>query len=462
MATINATTLLGFVLCFELSGILVFVLVLGEKNINAEKSAMHYLIVHLTIAGLILATTSIMQDAYINTNLRSLVLSDIKTSKAPGIILFFGILFSTAAFPISAWIIDAYSVLEYGSMILIASFSTKACLYVLYKLFHSLWFLQIIGFCTAWYGFLYSMLSRNMKKSALYAMIAQIGLLIIEIGMSSGTEAENRIFSIHILSSLSYQMIIFLASWYCSKENIKHGNYTALWAICLIIGLCSFASLPPTLGFYIKTTFYSKELSLQNNEYYLSNYLMQTLSIASIAFVFHYFSLFTVHFNRIFIRPKKYTDQMLPLIVMVILSVMCLPPFKMLNLLSDGMISWKMVFDIGLSKLVFKYTLFAILAFLLHKFVNFFVTRIECKDFPDTNWLYLELPKTVFSSIISLILDLYYIAKDIIKNLFKFFSRHYLSVHARLVMQRIQNLEFTLFIAVLFINIYIIISLLRG
>lgn len=165
-------------------------------------------------------------------------------------LILFGVLVNVGAFPLGAWVPDAYSTASWSGSVFLSMVTTKIGIYVLLRNFAGTEFLIWVGLVTAIHGLLYALLQIDFRRFLSYMLLSQLGVMICGVGFNTAMAHQGVI--AHALSSMIYMSVLFMAAG--NTQNDKEGS--ALSRISLIAAILSgaaLAALPMTLGFVSKS-----------------------------------------------------------------------------------------------------------------------------------------------------------------------------------------------------------------
>ncbi|MGL9726476.1 MAG: proton-conducting transporter transmembrane domain-containing protein, partial [Wolbachia sp.] len=132
-------------------------------------------------------------------------------------LIILGLLINCACFPFSFWVVDAYPAASLHGTAYLSLFTTKVSFLAILSHTYNLWqnyaeILALIGTFTAIYGIIFASLEQNIRRFLCYNVVGQMGLLIIAGSLLSFSEKAIPILVLHIIFSLIYQSLLFVAS----------------------------------------------------------------------------------------------------------------------------------------------------------------------------------------------------------------------------------------------------------
>ena len=228
-------------------------LIVWQGGAEARGAGLRYLALHLLggvvlmagIAGHVAETGSIAFDAIGSGGVaRWLILA--------------GFLVNAAAWPLSAWLPDAYPAASWSGAVFLSAFTTKTAVYVLLRGFPGEAVLIPVGLAMVFYGIVYAFLENDIRRILAYAIVNQVGLMVTAIGIGTPVALNGAAATaaVHIV----YKALLLMAAGALllstdrSKATELGGvlRTMPLVAACAIVGVLSFAAFPLTSGFVAK------------------------------------------------------------------------------------------------------------------------------------------------------------------------------------------------------------------
>lgn len=168
-------------------------------------------------------------------------------------------LVNAAAWPLSAWLPDAYPEASWSGMVFLSAFTTKTAVYVLLRGFPGAEILVVVGLAMVFYGIVYALLENDMRRILAYSIVNQVGFMITGIGI--GTEMALNGAAAHAFTHILYKALLLMSagSVLLMTGRRKCTDLGGLWrsmpltAACGIIGALAISSFPLTSGFVSKS-----------------------------------------------------------------------------------------------------------------------------------------------------------------------------------------------------------------
>ena len=180
-----AGDLLTLIVFWELMAVASFLLVVNGGRPSSRAAAMRYLFVH--VAGGSAFFGGILWHA---GETGSFALTAFDGGPAAWLMLV-GVLVNAAAFPLHAWLSDAYPESSPTGMVFLGAFTTKTAVYVLMRLFPGWEVLLIAGVATALYAAVYSLMQNDIRRILAYHIISQVGYMVAVVGVGTHAALES-------------------------------------------------------------------------------------------------------------------------------------------------------------------------------------------------------------------------------------------------------------------------------
>jgi multicomponent Na+:H+ antiporter subunit D len=168
-------------------------------------------------------------------------------------------LVNAAAWPISAWLPDAYPEASWSGMVFLSAFTTKTAVYVLLRGFPGVELLVYAGLAMAFYGIVYALLENDMRRILAYSIVNQVGFMLAGVGL--GTEMALNGAAAHAFTHILYKALLLMSAGSVllvtgrRKCTDLGGLYHSMpfTTACGIIGALAISSFPLTSGFVSKS-----------------------------------------------------------------------------------------------------------------------------------------------------------------------------------------------------------------
>ena len=168
-------------------------------------------------------------------------------------------LVNAGAWPLSAWLPDAYPEASWSGMVFLSAFTTKTAVYVLIRGFPGTELLVYVGLFMVFYGIVYALLENDMRRILAYSIVNQVGFMITGIGI--GTEMALNGAAAHAFTHILYKALLLMSAGSVllmtgrRKCTDLGGLYHSmpLTAACGIVGALAISAFPLTSGFVSKS-----------------------------------------------------------------------------------------------------------------------------------------------------------------------------------------------------------------
>jgi multicomponent Na+:H+ antiporter subunit D len=168
-------------------------------------------------------------------------------------------LVNAGAWPLSAWLPDAYPEASWSGMVFLSAFTTKTAVYVLLRGFPGTELLIYVGLIMVFYGIIYALLENDMRRILAYSIVNQVGFMVTGIGI--GTEMALNGAASHAFTHILYKALLLMSAGSVllmtgrRKCTDLGGLFRTmpLTAACGIVGALAISSFPLTSGFVSKS-----------------------------------------------------------------------------------------------------------------------------------------------------------------------------------------------------------------
>ncbi|MCP5432279.1 MAG: Na(+)/H(+) antiporter subunit D [Alphaproteobacteria bacterium] len=255
LGVVFAGDLLTLFLFWEVMAVAAGLIVWAGRMIDSYGAAFRYLLVHLL--GGVLLMAGIALRASSGAGLEFGVIG-LEGGLASWLILA-GFLVNAGAYPISAWVGDAYPESSYSGMLFLASFTTKSAVYVLLRGFPGTELLIPIGVVMALYGIIYALLENDMRRILAYSSVNQVGFMVTGIGI--GTHMSLNGAASHAFAHILFKGLLVAAagSVLLRTGRRKCSELGGLFQsmpvtmFCAVVGAFAISAFPLTSGFVSKS-----------------------------------------------------------------------------------------------------------------------------------------------------------------------------------------------------------------
>lgn len=177
----------------------------------------------------------------------------------PSWLMLTGILVNAAAFPLSAWVPDAYPESSPSGMVFLSAFTTKTAVFALLRLFPGTELLIPVGLVMVLYGVVYALRENDVRRILAYSIVGQVGMMVAGVGIGTAMALNGA--AAHAFAHVLYKGLLVMSAGAVMtmtgrREATELGG---LWRtmpvtmLCCVVGTLSIAAFPLTSGFVTKS-----------------------------------------------------------------------------------------------------------------------------------------------------------------------------------------------------------------
>lgn len=248
---VHAGDLLTFYLSWELMSLSAFFLISYGFDRRARRAGVYYFLMHVS-GGLSLLFGVILQYQAAGTLELQLI-----SHGEPFFI--YAILVKLAALGMHFWLPRAYTTAPFTACVFLASITTKAGVYALYRLL-GINLIAYIGLFMAMGGVVLALRQDRTRRLLSYSIISQVGYMVA--GISYGTTTSILGGNIHVINHILYKALLFMVAGVIidvtdGRENLARmgrslGKKIPLTAVSGVIASLAIAGIPPFNGYVSK------------------------------------------------------------------------------------------------------------------------------------------------------------------------------------------------------------------
>jgi multicomponent Na+:H+ antiporter subunit D len=220
----------------------------------AYRASLRYLMIHL-FGGMLLFAGIAAHVLETGTT----TFSAMQVDGVARTLILVGFLINAGAWPLSAWLPDAYPEASWSGMVFLSAFTTKSAVYVLLRGFPGTELLVYVGLFMVFYGIIYALLENDMRRILAYSIVNQVGFMVAGVGI--GTEMALNGAASHAFTHILYKALLLMSAGSVLLVTGKRkctdlgGLFRSmpLTAACGIVGALSISSFPLTSGFVSKS-----------------------------------------------------------------------------------------------------------------------------------------------------------------------------------------------------------------
>jgi len=170
-----------------------------------------------------------------------------------------GFLVNAGAWPLSAWLPDAYPEASWSGTVFLSAFTTKAAVYVLLRGFPGTELLIYVGLFMVFYGIVYALLENDMRRILAYSIVNQVGFMVTGIGIGTATALNGA--ASHAFAHILYKALLLMSAGAVLHATGRRkctdlgGLFRTmpLTTLCGTIGALAISGFPLTSGFVSKS-----------------------------------------------------------------------------------------------------------------------------------------------------------------------------------------------------------------
>jgi multicomponent Na+:H+ antiporter subunit D len=248
-----AGDLITLLIFWELMALASTAIIWSARSPASFRAAGRYLMIHL------LGGTILMIGVVGHLLMTGAVGFNAMPDSASSLLILVGFLINAAAWPISAWLPDAYLEASWSGTVFLSAFTTKAAVYALLRGFPGAEILVPIGLVMIFYGIIYALLENDMRRILAYSIVNQVGFMVVGIGI--GTELSLNGAAAHAFAHIIYKALLLMSAGSvllmtgrrkCSELGGLFQSMP-LTTLCGIVGALSISAFPLTSGFVTKS-----------------------------------------------------------------------------------------------------------------------------------------------------------------------------------------------------------------
>lgn len=254
IGAVGAGDLVTLFLFWEVMAVSSVYLIWGRQTKRSWRAGMRYLLWQMLSGLLLLAGIALY---YAGT--RSILITEIGLDAPGGWLIFLGI-GTKAAFPLlHNWLTDGYPEATPTGAVWLSSFTTKAAVYAMARMFPGTDELIVIGAVMAAFPIFYAVIENDMRRVLGYSMINQIGFMLVGVGL--GTELGINGAVAHAFNDVLFKGLLFMSMGAVLQQTGRiHASdlgglaKTMPWtARFCMVGAASISAFPLFSGFVSKS-----------------------------------------------------------------------------------------------------------------------------------------------------------------------------------------------------------------
>ena len=254
MGVVLAGDLISLIVFWEISAFSSMYVVYCKHDMEAERASLRYILVHAFGGNMLLAGVIVYIFHYGNeiTNITDHIGEPFFWLIATGVAV------NAAIPPLSSWLPDAYPESTATGTVYLSSFTTKAAIYLMIRMFLGLDCLIWIGAVVSVYAACMAIMENRIRRLLAYHIISQLGMMIAAIGAGgmTGTDAA----AAHAFTNILFKGVLMMGAgavvYATGRAKITELGGLAkkmpVTAVCFLISSLAIAGLPGLSGFVSK------------------------------------------------------------------------------------------------------------------------------------------------------------------------------------------------------------------
>ncbi len=191
---------------WELMSVPSLYLVWASRTKESGKAGMRYLIFHL-FGGALLFAGILMHIAQTG----GILIEQIPPgSSLSSWLILAGIAVNAAVVPLHVWLPDAYPKATITGVVFLNSFTTKAAVYLLLRIFPGWEILIYLGVFMALYGVVYAVLANDIRGILSYHIISQVGYMVVGAGIGTALAINGA--AAHAFGNILFKSLLFMGA----------------------------------------------------------------------------------------------------------------------------------------------------------------------------------------------------------------------------------------------------------
>ncbi len=231
-------------------------LVWFNKDEGSLAAGYRYLLIH-TFGGIVLLLGFVLR--YQATGSLAFVLLDVHHPQLYTWLIMLGLMLNAAVPPLHSWLPDAYSKATVPGAVFMCAFTTKTAVYTLIRSCAGLEILIVLGVVMAIWGIVYAAMENDIRRLLGWEIISQVGYMVTGIGIGSQLAINGA--CAHAFAHILYKGLLFMGTGSVihmtgkSKLTELGGLYKKMpkTLVYTVIGGVSVSAFPFFSGFVTKS-----------------------------------------------------------------------------------------------------------------------------------------------------------------------------------------------------------------
>ncbi|MBQ6314190.1 MAG: Na+/H+ antiporter subunit D [Mogibacterium sp.] len=254
MGVVLAGDCISLIIFWEISAFASMYVIYSKHDRVSARASFRYILVHGFGGNMLLAGLIIYMFHYGNS------LENITSCYGEPCfwLIATGVAVNAAIPPLHAWLPDAYPESTATGTVYLSSFTTKAAIYLMIRMFSGLEALVWIGAIVSIYAACMAIMENGIRRLLAYHIISQLGMMIAAIGAGGALGADAA--TAHAITNIMFKGVLMMGAgaviYATGKSNITELGGMAkkmpVTAACFLISSLAIAGLPGLSGFVSK------------------------------------------------------------------------------------------------------------------------------------------------------------------------------------------------------------------
>ncbi len=254
MGVVLAGDMISLIIFWEISAFASMYVIYAKHDMASERASLRYILVHGFGGNMLLAGLIVYMFHYGNE-----ITNILHCYGTPCFwLIAIGVAVNAAIPPLHAWLPDAYPESTATGTVYLSSFTTKAAIYVMIRMFAGIESLVWIGAAIAIYAACMAIMENDIKRLLAYHIISQLGMMIAAIG--AGGEIGADAATAHAITNIMFKGVLMMGAgaviYSTGRSKITELGGLAkkmpVTAACFLISSLAIAGLPGLSGFVSK------------------------------------------------------------------------------------------------------------------------------------------------------------------------------------------------------------------
>lgn len=296
MSVVLAGGCISLIVFWEIAAIASTYLIYAKHTLKSRRAAFRYLLMHAFGGNIFLVGLLLYVFSYGN-NIENIMHAYGQPSFW---LILIGVSVNAAIPPLNSWLSDAYPESTVGGAVYLGSFTTKAAMYVMLRMFAGWEALLWVGVIMAIYGACMAIMENDIRRLLSYHIVSQLGMIIVAIGCGGAMGVDGA--TAHAITNIIFKGTLLMGAgiiiYSTGKSKITElsglSKKMPITAACFLISSLAIAGLPGLSGFVSKALITSAVAATGNRVVGLLLTMAGVGTILSITLKINYYVFFGV------------------------------------------------------------------------------------------------------------------------------------------------------------------------